>query len=245
MTINYNEQADCYEETRNVIPLVYSTLIASIRPKASEKILDFGCGTGNYLSKLSTDYNIIPYGVEPSSVMREIAIKKNPTATIIEGNHENIPINIQFDSIYCTDVIHHIEELSVLFFNLYNVSKPGAQLCICTESHSQLKEKYWNKYFPEILDIDCRRFHCIDDIIAQGNSNKWEHIKTVYIEEEINAPISEKFMSCVMKKTLSVLRLLPEESYLNGLYLMQDDYECRKILKQREGYSIVIFKRGD
>ena len=79
MTVNYDEQANHYEETRNVIPLVYSTLIAIIKPKANEKILDFGCGTGNYLLKLTTDYNIIPYGVEPSSVMRKIAAQKNPS----------------------------------------------------------------------------------------------------------------------------------------------------------------------
>ena len=39
MTVNYDEQANHYEETRNVIPLVYSTLIAIIKPKANEKIL--------------------------------------------------------------------------------------------------------------------------------------------------------------------------------------------------------------
>ena len=154
MTVNYDEQANHYEETRNVIPLVYSTLIAIIKPKANEKILDFGCGTGNYLLKLTTDYNIIPYGVEPSSVMRKIAAQKNPSATIVEGNHEAMPINIQFDSIYCTDVIHHIDNLRILFLNLFKISKPGTLLCICTESYSQLKEKYWNRYFPEILNID-------------------------------------------------------------------------------------------
>lgn len=147
MTVNYDEQANHYEETRNVIPLVYSTLIAIIKPKANEKILDFGCGTGNYLLKLTTDYNIIPYGVEPSSVMRKIAAQKNPSATIVEGNHEAMPINIQFDSIYCTDVIHHIDNLRILFLNLFKISKPGTLLCICTESYSQLKEKYWNSIF--------------------------------------------------------------------------------------------------
>lgn len=39
MTVNYDEQANHYEETKNVIPLVYSTLIAIIKPKANEKIL--------------------------------------------------------------------------------------------------------------------------------------------------------------------------------------------------------------
>lgn len=245
MTVNYDEQANHYEETRNVIPLVYSTLIAIIKPKANEKILDFGCGTGNYLLKLTTDYNIIPYGVEPSSVMRKIAAQKNPSATIVEGNHEAMPINIQFDSIYCTDVIHHIDNLRILFLNLFKISKPGTLLCICTESYSQLKEKYWNRYFPEILNIDYKRFHSINDIISEGTANKWDYIKTVSVEEECNAQISESFMSCVMEKTISVFRLLTEESYLSGLYQMQEYYKCGKIINQCEGYSFVVFRRGN
>lgn len=244
MTVNYDEQACCYEETRGVIPLVYSTLVTVLNPKFNEKVLDFGCGTGNYLSKISMEYNISPYGVEPSSAMREIAIKKNPTAIIVEGNHKNIPINIQVDSIYCTDVIHHIDDLSMLFLNLYNVSKPCARLCICTESYVQLKEKFWIEFFPEIPDIDLKRFYDINEVISKGISNKWEHLRTITIEEEVNAPISKKIMLCIIEKTLSVLRLLPEESYKRGLRQMQYDYECQRVLKQREGYSFIVFKRG-
>lgn len=245
MTVNYDEQAGCYEKTRGVIPLVYSTLFTILCPKANEKILDFGCGTGSYLSKLSIEYSIVPYGVEPSSAMREIAIKKNPTALIVEGNHMNIPINVQFDCIYCTDVIHHIDDLSALFLNLFNVSKPGARLCICTESHNQLKEKFWIKFFPEIPCIDLKRFHKISEIISKGISIGWEHIKTVTIEEEVNETISDNFMLCIMEKTLSVLRLLPEESYRYGLNQMRHDYECKKVFRQKEGYSFVVFKKGN
>lgn len=105
-----------------------------------------------------------------------------------------------------------------------------------------MKEKYWNRYFPEILNIDYKRFHSINDIISEGTANKWDYIKTVSVEEECNAQISESFMSCVMEKTISVFRLLTEESYLSGLYQMQEDYKCGKIINQCEGYSFVVFR---
>ena len=82
-------------------------------------------------------------------------------------------------------------------------------------------------------------------LFLKGTANKWDYIKTVSVEEECNAQISESFMSCVMEKTISVFRLLTEESYLSGLYQMQEDYKCGKIINQCEGYSFVVFRRGN
>lgn len=245
MTINYDKQATLYESTRNTEPLVYSALSYLLKPAKGEAILDFGCGTGNYLAKLVSDYEIEPYGVEPASNMRKIAQSKIQGDRIREGDHTYIPFSEPlFDKIYSTDVIHHIRQLDSLFINLFHASAPNARLCICTESPHQLEEKYWIKYFPEVLAADLKRFYPIETIIITGKTAGWIHKETLTAEEELIAPISPNFMERVEKKTLSAFCLIPDTAYLKGLSLMRADYQAKTLLRQCEGYTFVLFERG-
>ena len=244
MKINYNKQAAHYEDTRDIDPHVYFTLTNLLKPVKGDVVLDFGCGTGNYLKQLTIDYDIVPYGIEPSDKMRKIAQKKLNKNCILNGDHTNIPcFATLFNIIYCTDVIHHIQQIDLLFQNLKKIAKSNTKLCICTESHYQLGEKYWIKYFPQILDIDSKRFHTIENIIEVGENNGWIHYETFRIEDEVVAPISSRFMECIRQKTLSVLHMISDQEYEQGLTVMEYDYEKQILLHQHEGYTFVLFRK--
>lgn len=244
MEVDYDILAKDYERTRGIEPIVYSTLSTMLTPSKGDKILDFGCGTGSYLKQFVLDYEIEPYGIEPAKYMREIAQKKLSANFIHEGNHTKRPFpGIQFDKLYCTDVIHHLSQLDELFLNLFDASKTGAKFCICTESPHQLGEKYWIKYFPEILEVDLRRFHTIEDIIQSGCVARWKHRETLTIEDELIGKISSNFMERVRNRTLSVLRLISEEAFRRGLVEMERDYRCQTTFLQREGYTFILFDR--
>ncbi len=125
------------------------------------------------------DYDVNVYGVEPSLSMRKIAQKIIPHDHILKGNHVCLSFpNIEFNKIYCTDVIHHISQLEILFRNLFNIASSGAKFCICTESSSQIAEKYWIKYFPSIPSVDSKRFHQVEKIIEFGEISGWMHKET-------------------------------------------------------------------
>ena len=245
MKINYEKIAEQYEKTRNIEPFVYYSLSTLLNPQDGDFFLDVGCGTGNYLKKFMEDYKIVPYGIEPSINMRKFAQQKLSFDCIFNGSHEALPyLNIVFDKIYCTDVIHHINSLNNFFQNLLSVAAPNAKLCICTESTSQLSEKYWIKYFPEILEVDLQRFHSIRDIIAAGEHAGWAHCETLKIEEEFTAPISSSFMERVRQKSLSVFQLISDKEYKNGYSVMEHDYKKQILIHQNEGYTFILFKKG-
>lgn len=245
MGIDYEEQAESYERTRGVEPLVYPILSALLQPSKGDRLLDFGCGTGNYLCQFASDYQIEPYGVEPSEQMRLIAQGKLPAQRIQDGNHTCRPFpELRFDKLYCTDVIHHIRQLDTLFQNLLDAAQPGAKFCICTESPRQLAEKYWIRYFPEILNADFQRFHPIEELILIGQGVGWKYRETFTTEEELLAAISPNFMERVRHKSLSVFHLIPEETFNRGLALMETDYQAQIPLLQREGYTFILFERG-
>lgn len=245
MKIDYEYQAKIYEQTRSIEPLVYSILSSLLMFSKGDMVLDFGCGTGNYLKQFVMDYEIDPYGIEPAINMRKIAQKKLQSNHILEGDDTYIPFSdISFNKIYCTDVIHHIEKLECFFQNIYKVSAPKAKFCICTESTQQLSEKYWIKYFPELFDIDLQRFHPIENIIKTGESVGWVYRETLKTEEELVAPISTSFMSRVKNKTLSVFHFISDEVYERGLSLMETDYRQQILIHQHEGYTFILFERG-
>ncbi len=244
MRIDYGNQAAAYEETRAVEPLVYSTLCSLLSPEKSDTVLDFGCGTGNYLKKLILDFEIKAYGIEPSSAMRKIATEKLGETSILRGDHLSIPFpELYFNKIYCTDVIHHVRQLDAFFLNLIWVAKTGARLCICTESPPQLAEKYWIKYFPDALAVDLERFHSVNSIILAGENSGWTYSKSVLTEEEQIAPISSSFLKRVEKKTLSVFHLIADESFKLGLARMKADYHAGTPILQHEGYTFVLFEK--
>lgn len=244
MKVDYDTYADLYEYTRDTEPIVYSMLIHLLKPTRDDKLLDFGCGTGNYLYRLKLDYGIEAYGIEPAIKMRKIAEAKLPNSCILDGNHKIIPFpQGYFNKIYVTDVIHHVHELEVLFYNLAEAAATNAKLCICTESAAQLCEKYWIKYFPEIATADLQRFHRIEDIVKSGRENGWIHKKTVTTEEETISEISHNFMERVRQKTLSVFHLISNEAYAHGLSLMEADYHKRVPIHQCEGYTFILFER--
>lgn len=244
MKIEYDYQALNYEKTRAVEPIVYLILSHILVPQKNEAILDFGCGTGNYLKQFTIDYGIKPYGIEPSTEMRKIAKKKVQTDHILAGNHTSIPFsNIQFNKMYSTDVIHHVDQLNLLFRNLFNIASIGAKFCICTESYTQLKEKYWVRYFPSIPDIDTKRFHTIEKIVSTGENAGWLHKETLKTETQIIASISDTFMERIRQKTLSVLNLISEAEYQHGISLMENDYQKKIPMLQNEGYTFILFER--
>lgn len=246
MVINYNEAAVSYSTTRNIEPIVYTMLCHILRPIKSDLILDFGCGTGNYLKQLSSDFGISSYGVEPSDNMRTIARNKCVEAQIESGDHTHIPFRKGiFNKAYSIDVIHHIQCLEEFFRTIYKATSCNACLCICTESPQQLDKKYWLKYFSSISKIDHMRFHRIENIISAGEKEGWINKEILSADSEITAPISSDFMKRIEEKSLSILHLISHEEYESGFNNMISDYKYQTALQQREGYTFLRFEKED
>ena len=87
MTVNYNEISKNYDSVRNEDKSVIELFVEELKITENTRILDFGCGTGNYVNVLQRLTHAQVYGVEPSDGMREKAIAKNPNITFVKGNH--------------------------------------------------------------------------------------------------------------------------------------------------------------
>ncbi|HUJ12096.1 MAG TPA: class I SAM-dependent methyltransferase [Verrucomicrobiae bacterium] len=218
---DYTDAAETYDNTRTYSDEVIDRFRAGVALTPSTCVLDFGCGTGNYLSRIYERFGCQCYGVEPSDAMRNKAQSKTGSLEIVQGDHLAIPLPSEhFDFCYMTDVIHHVPDVLSMFRELLRVLKAGAVLCVVTESYAQIDAR--NRYFPSLAVNEKRRYPDIGEISARASEVGF----CVTAREVLSSParcISEDFLRNVAEKNWSMFRLLSEDEFTSGLQALQRD----------------------
>ena len=242
MPMDYNTLAKDYDLTRTANINIIN-LFASELPLDGKTILDFGCGTGNFIYALQKLTTADVYGVEPSDGMREKAEAKG--LDVRSGDHSSIPFaNNFFDFVYMTDVIHHVPDLTMMFAEIARVLKPNGLVCILTESHRQLETRFWVKYFPATIPVEKKRYPDIPDIINAAKTAGLTGYKTVSTDADSEVFITEDFVRLVENKGFSMFRLIAESDYQAGLAALKKDYNDQKTIHSNHGESLVWLQKG-
>lgn len=115
-----------------------------------DKIVDFGCGTGQ-LCEFLFDYGLnISYGVDFSSVAVEKANNRVPFITFFQGNlYDKDVYNGNYDTAICLEVLEHLAD-DYKFFD--NLSK-GTKIII---SVPNFDSKSHIRYFKDLKDAKNR-----------------------------------------------------------------------------------------
>tara|TARA_Y100000741_G_scaffold324272_1_gene275071 strand:+ start:148 stop:894 length:747 start_codon:yes stop_codon:yes gene_type:complete len=129
-----------------------SKLLIKLKKKKINKILDFGCATGNFYKIFKSFFNKIDYiGIDSEKEMINNAIKifgKNKNTKFILSNKKNFPFSKNyFDLTFCTSVLHHVKEYKKIVQELIRSS---------------------SKY----IFIDSPRVHFGNDIVGLMNLDK-------------------------------------------------------------------------
>src|SRR3954465_7812524 len=105
----YDTRAGGDARHRRVHPGVVDDLIATASIGPATRLLDVGCGTGNYAAELSERCGCRVSGVDPSAAMLENASGAAPWEALFVGAAESLPFpDAAFDVVISTDVIHHV-----------------------------------------------------------------------------------------------------------------------------------------
>lgn len=244
MSVNYNEISITYDSVRSENKGVVDLFIKELDITNTTKVLDFGCGTGNYANTLQRLTQAHVCGVEPSDGMREKAITKNTNVAFAKGNHESIPFEDNyFDFVYMTDVIHHIPDVRMMFTEIGRVLKSGGSLCIVTESHEQIDNRFYVKYFPSTAIVDKGRYPDIDEIISKAQGQPLLHIKNVIKGEGAEISVTSDFVELVRNKGFSMFHLIPDNEYFSGLKQLEADALSGNLITKNSGETLVWFKK--
>lgn len=246
--VNYNEISKIYDEVREGDVILINHFLQELPPDDLLRVLDIGCGTGNYtdlFQKVTQAKHYQVYGIEPSEGMIGKARKKNSQVIFQQATAENIPAEDDFfDLVYMTDVIHHIPDIRKMFSEIYRILKPQGKVCIVTQSHRQIERRPIAQFFPGTLRVDQERYPDIEEVIAAAQFGGLVYLKQEVLFEQEAIELGADYLELVRKKGYSMLHLLTEQEYQTGLAKLERTLQNGPLQAKAAGETLVWFRKG-
>jgi len=217
--INYDRIAAAYSRYRSIHPGVLENLAAAADGPAF-RVLEIGCGTGNYLAALEQATGASCWGVDPSEEMLAKAREKSNRLRLAKAGAERLGLERDFfDLAFSVDVIHHVANHLNYFREAFRALKPGGKLCTVTDSEWIIRNRLMTRYFPETLDLELRRYPGMARLRLLMKSAGFIEPR----EQTVEFSYSLTDLTPYREKVFSALRLIPGRAFQNGLARMAAD----------------------
>lgn len=152
---NYDRIGTGYDHTRQADAFLLGRLLMLLERPAGARVLDVGCGTGNYTSALQV-LGLFMTGVDPSERMLAEARHKEPAANWLNGTAEALPLpDNAFDGAVATLTTHHWRDLDQGFREVYRVLRPDAPFVLFIATPEQTSRYWLAHYFPRAIQRSC------------------------------------------------------------------------------------------
>lgn len=117
---------------------VHDAVLASLRRRAPRAVLDLGCGTGQLLQRIVTEYPTVRrlVGCDYSTGMLAHAVTRlrrhgSATLDLVCGDAGRLPFaDGTFDTVVCTEAFHWFPDQAAALAELHRVLVPGGSLLL-------------------------------------------------------------------------------------------------------------------
>ena len=227
MMIDYDQLAAEYARHRRVHPLVLQNLLLTAVLGRSSRVLEIGCGSGNYIAAIQEATGCSSWGVDPSAQMLAEARKRSASVTFQVGEAERLDLgNEAFDLVFSVDVIHHVTDRPAFFREAHRVLRKGGRICTATDSEWIVRHREpLAVYFPETADVDLDRYPAIAELREAMNDCSFGEIG----ENMVEFAYRRTDLYAYRNKAFSVLHLIPDEAFLRGIERMEQDLRAGSI----------------
>ena len=167
--LDFDLRAEVYARHRKLHPGVIEALVGSGLYGPGSRVLDVGCGTGNYAAALTAATNCRISGLDPSARMLDQARDAAPWVSLLQGSAENLSFaDGSFDVVMSTDVIHHIANRDAYFREAARVLRPGGHIVTVTDSHDDIpRRRPLSSHFPETVEVEQRRYPPVSLLLTE------------------------------------------------------------------------------
>ena len=187
--------------------------------KIEKKILDVGCGTGDFL-KAAQNNGWVVIGIEPNQEARSIANSKTNNA-VFDIDHLS-KINDHFDVITLWHVLEHLPDLKTQIENLKRLLNPNGTLIIAVPNFKSYDAKFYKSNWAA-YDVPRHLWHFSKKSISklfQNNGLKVIKHKPMLFDSFYVSLLSEKYKSGKMNP----FRALWVGLYSNILGFIKKEY---------------------
>ena len=225
--IDYDQIVSEYARHRQVHPKVLNNLLLTSRVGGASKVLEVGCGTGNYIIALEALTGCSCWGIDPSEQMLSRARERSRKVHFRLGKAERLDFPPDFfDLVFSVDVIHHVGDRPAYFREAYRVLRAGGKGCTVTDSEWIIRHRQpLTVYFPETVEIELGRYPRIAEL-----GEFMERVGFGEITEstvEFAYPLTD--IQAYRDKAFSSLLFIPEEAFQRGIERMEQDLRAGPI----------------
>ena len=241
--IDFKMYAKNFDKHRKADIELVNIIIDRLKINESSRILDFGCGTGNYLKTFQAKgYNNL-FGMDQSEEMCKIASKKT-SATLKNGTHNCIPFEDNyFRGVFIVDVIHFIDDIDNLFNSLHRICQVKGRVFIATQSQAQLETRIYSKYFPSSTKIDKLRHYAIDKLTSTAESKGFKLVSTTNYLNNTKILVDETYFNLIQNKSFYILRLILHDEFKQGIEKLRLDMRDGNFIAKFPGRTLITFEK--
>jgi ubiquinone/menaquinone biosynthesis C-methylase UbiE len=217
--INYDDLAAEYARNRRLHPRVFEHLRRAIR--AESRVLEVGCGTGNYISALQESSGCAAWGIDPSAEMLARAQARSVQVCFQPGRAERLDFAAgSLDFIYSVDVIHHVRDHAAHFAESYRALAEGGRVCTVTDSEEIIRRREpLSVYFPESVEVELRRYPPISRLCGWMAEAGFVEISEEMVEFAYDLSDIQPYRD----RAFSSLHLISEKAFQRGLTRLEAD----------------------
>ncbi|UOQ91775.1 class I SAM-dependent methyltransferase [Halobacillus shinanisalinarum] len=230
-TTDYSKVADVYDNNSFRFDEVQmDTYLADFLQnyqRQSYSVMDLACGTGIYLNDQTLYFESHPihwHGLDASKEMLSKAEEKLEGVTLVRGLAEDLPYGSEaFDFISNNYAFHHFTKKGQVIDELYRVLKKNGIYKLHNINIHDMENWWVYHYFPAAFEEDLDRFWQKEVIFNELTSRGF----TVRIESSFqmeNIKVAD-YLDHAENRDISVLTLISDEDYYDGLTKMKYDVE--------------------
>jgi ubiquinone/menaquinone biosynthesis C-methylase UbiE len=225
--IEYDQIAREYARHRKVHPEVLRNLISRSGMNGQSRVLEVGCGTGNYVAAVESAVGCSCWGIDPSEEMLAAGRDRSAKVTLGTGRAEQLDFESgSFDLVFSVDVIHHVKDHAAYFEEVFHVLAPEGLVCTVTDSELIIRHREpLAVYFPETVDADLRRYPRMADLRGFMEAAGFDGIEESMVAFTYEVTDS----SAYAEKAFSALHLISQEAFEQGLGRMERDLQAGPI----------------
>jgi trans-aconitate 2-methyltransferase len=123
---NQSWNAALYDDKHSFVWKHGASLLALLEPKAGERILDLGCGTGHLTAQIAA-VGAVVVGIDSSPAMIETARTTYPQLRFETADARNFDLGMSFDAVFSNAVLHWIKEPDSVISRIGRALKPGGR----------------------------------------------------------------------------------------------------------------------